>query len=68
MAAKTVSVEAAIEELIMREDGDDDYELSLSDSEEEVCSNDESYRESYMKRSNDESVQTMNRKIFCSYK
>ena len=48
MAAKTVSVEAAIEELIMREDGDDDYELSLSDSEEEACSNDESYRESYM--------------------
>ena len=44
MAAKTVSVEAAIEELIMREngDGDADYELSLSDSEEEASANDES--------------------------
>ena len=41
MAAKTVSVEAAIEELIMRENGDADYELSLSDSEEEASTNDE---------------------------
>ena len=36
MAAKTVFVEAAIEESIMRENGDADYELSLSDSEEEA--------------------------------
>ena len=42
MAAKTVSVEAAIEELIMRENGDADYELSLNDSEEEDSANDES--------------------------
>ena len=42
MAAKTVSVEAAIEELTgpMRENGDADYELSLSDSEEETSAND----------------------------
>ena len=44
MAAKTVLVEAAIEELTgaMRENSDADYELSLSDSEEETTVNDES--------------------------
>ena len=47
MAAKTVSVEAAwaaIEESIMRANGDADYEPSLSaaDSEEEASTNDKS--------------------------
>ena len=42
MAAKTVSVEAAIEGLIMKENADADYELSLSDSEEEASADDES--------------------------